>query len=135
MKIFSIGDFEFLDMTRAISRPTKRISREVRSGVAGVTWWNTGRRGEPFSLITTVDVADVPGAIALLKQYEQLKDLMQLQPLRWASDPLNGCRAMVLEVQPIERGLHHTIAGFGGKLGSSNALLRCQWDLEAVEMY
>jgi len=135
MKTFAIGNFEFLDMSRAVSRPTKRISREVRAGVSSVSWWNTGRRGEPFSLLTVVDVADVPGAIALLRQYEQLKDLMQTQPITWANDPVGGCRVMILDVNPIERGLHHTLLGVGGKLGSSNALLRCQWDLEPVETY
>lgn len=133
MSVFRLGDFSFINLTRALSRPVERLEREIRLGTSGVTFWRTGKRGEPFQLASVADVADVDAAQDLLAEYE---DLVGGDPVNaiWA-DRAHESLVVVHNVMPLEGGLHATLIGIGGLLGSSNALLRAVWLVETIDPF
>lgn len=133
MSQFKIGDFEFINMSRLISRPTKRLTREVRSGVAGVTFWNTGKRAEPIIVETVVDTADKNAATNRIFQYEQLIGASPVI-VTWFGSPIDGIRVVVMDVQPAERGVHTMLLGVGGVTGGvSHGLCRAIWLLNSID--
>lgn len=127
-----IGDFEFIALSRAISGPVQQLAREVRPGVAGVTLWKTGKRAEPFGLMSEVDVADIDAAEDLLHQYEAIVG-ESTQLVTWNGKNLAPRRVVVMNVEPIENGIFATLLGIGGVLGNSNAFCRCLWTLQPID--
>lgn len=135
MAEFSIGEFEFISLSRAIPRPTKKIVREVRAGVAGTTFWDTASRGTPFTVLSIVNADDVSAALDLFEQYQALKDEFEPVQVTWDGNLLDPVRLMILDVDVIEHGLYATLMGIGGVADTpSFGMLKCRWEVEAVNM-
>ncbi len=117
-------------MSHVPGGPMQRIAREVRPGVNGSTFWNTGVRSEPIQLATVVDCANVNAATQLLRAYEAT--VGQVVSIDFAGDNLDGVGILVADVQPIEGGACQTVLGVGGTLGTSSGLLRCVWILQPI---
>lgn len=133
MSEFRLGPFQFISLSRAVSRPVHRVERELRPGIDGVTFWRTGRRAEPFDLVSVVDTPDVGGALALLAAYE---DTVGSDPVEavWADLALPELLVLVHNVVPLDEGLHATLLGLGGVNGVATfGLLRCQWTVEPID--
>jgi|GEM_PF-3616090 len=132
MSAFKIGPHEFISMSRAISSPTPKLSREVRSGVAGVTFWDTGKRAEPILVATVVDTADRAAATARLKQYEAL--VGSVATVTWFGDLLDGVNVVVMDVQPVDGGIRTMLIGVGGTTGGvSHGLCAAVWTLNPID--
>ena len=134
MTTFSIGDFHFISLSRAFSRPVWQIEREIRPGFDGATFWRMGRRSEPMPLRSVVDVADLDAALATLRAYEQLVGENPVT-VKWADRDLAQMLVFVHGVVPEEGGLHATLLGIGGLQGTSHAFLRCIWLVETLEPF
>lgn len=132
---FQIGDHEFINLSRFPSVPSKRIVREVRAGVSGTTFWNTGTRSTPFSLLSVVNCADLADAKSIFEGYQETKNLMNAVPVTWGGQPLAPTRIMILDVETIDAGMYATLLGIGGVGPSpSYAMLHCRWDVETVNV-
>lgn len=131
---FKIADFEFIKLSRALPQPTKRITREIRSGVSGVTWWDTGRRGVPFTLVSVVNCVDVNAAQDLFREYQNKKDAFVPVTAEWDGVNPDPVRLMILDVDVIDEGLYATLLGIGGVVSPSNAMLHCRWEVEPLEL-
>jgi len=128
----SIGEFDFISLSRLPSGPMRRTSREVRPGVNGGTLWDSGVRSEPIQVVSTVDVATIGDAIELVRQYEATVGENPLT-IKFAHDALNGLTVVPVDVQPLEEGVHATVIGCGGTVGgNSNALCRVVWTLQPI---
>lgn len=126
-----IGDFSFIHLSGAITGPVQQVVREVRPGVKGVTLWRTGKRAEPIVRASVVDTADCDAAEDLLHQYEELVGQNPV-PVLWEGKLL-ARKVVVMDVQPLEEGIHQTLLGIGGTLGTSNGLCRCLWFLQPID--
>lgn len=129
-----IGEFQFISLSRAISGPVQQLVREVRPGVQGVTLWKTGERADPFMLISTEDTADADAAEDLLHQYEALVGEKAVQVI-WQGKNIAPIWVVVLAVEPLEEGIHATLLGIGGTLGSSHGMCRCVWTLQSIKQF
>jgi hypothetical protein len=128
----SIGEFQFINLSRLPSGPMRRTSREVRPGVNGGTLWDSGVRSEPIQVVSVVDVATISDAVDLVRQYEAAVGETPL-PIKFAGDGLNGLLVVPVDVQPLEQGVHATVIGCGGTVGgNSNALCRAVWTLQPI---
>lgn len=130
---FAIGDFTFINLSRVFTRPTEQLAREVRPGVDGTTFWQTGKRAEPMQVASVVDVESVTAAQTLFAEYEN--QVGQILPVTWAGVLRTNTQAVILRVDPLDEGLHATVLGIGGTLGSSHAMLRALWTLEMVNVF
>lgn len=130
MSAFQIGDFPFINLSRAISRPRERVSLERKPGVDGTTVWQTGKAGEPFTLVSSVNPPDITSADALLVQYQALTGQSPVL-VKWANSVLNNVKVLVLDVQPLDEGMFATLIGIGGITPGTNslAMLYAQWTL------
>jgi hypothetical protein len=130
---YRIGDFEFIHLSRVLSYPRMRGLREVRPGQAGTTFWRQGRGGEPFQLASVVNAAGIASAESLIHQYEQL---VYGEPVTaaWAGIELASLQVLVLDVQPIDEGVHAMLLGIGGVGGGSSfGLCRALWTVEVID--
>lgn len=127
-----IGDFQFIYLSRAFTGPVEQLLREVRPGVAGVTLWRTGKRADPFSVLSKADSADCSSAEDLLHQYEQLVGLKAVGVI-WSGKNLAPLQVVVLGVEPLEDGISQTLLGIGGILGNSNGFAACVWHLQPID--
>lgn len=131
MSQFQLGPFTFINLTVPVGLK-ERITRDVRSGVDGTTLWKTGKRGEPFPCVSVTDPANVAAAGVLLAEYQEA--VGELLDLTWAGIHVAGVKFAVLDVLPFPNGMHATLLGIGGTGGTSEALLRAQWVLEAIDV-
>jgi len=131
--IYRIGDFSFVALSRAFSRPMQQVEREIKPGTDGVSLWRTGKRGEPFELLSFADVADVAAGQALLAAYE---DAAGGDPVAavWDGEEFDGS-LFIHRVMPPPGGLRKTLIGVGGLLGSSHAYLRAIWLVEPLDAF
>lgn len=135
MSAFQIGDFEFINLTRAVSRPAETVALEVKPGVDGTTVWQTGRRGEPFQVVSVVNPADVVSADDLLVAYQTLRGKNPVL-VRWAGRVLN-VKVLVLDVQPLDGGLFATLTSVGGIAAAGTntaACLYAVWTLLPLDL-
>lgn len=136
MSAFAIGQFDFINLTRAISRPHEHLSLERKPGVDGVTVWQLGKAGEPFSLVSSVNPPDIAAADALLVQYQALIGASP-QNVKWANSVLNGIKVCVLDVQPIDEGMFATLTSVGGIAAAganTAAFLYAVWTLLPIDI-
>jgi hypothetical protein len=131
MSQFSIGPFEFINLSRPPSRSKLRTEREIRPGVAGTTMWGLGRQAAPYQTMSVCDVEDAAAGELLLEDYEAIVGT-QAYELYWAG--VFNSMVYVHDVVPLENGIYQTLQGIGGILGSSNGMIRCIWTLEALQV-
>ena len=129
MTRFSIGLFDFIDLSRPPSGPKFELEREVRPGVEGVTFWSLGRRSAPYTLTSVRDCEDISEALNTLAAYQGAVGSGPLA-LVWAGVPQG--QVIVHDVEPLDGGAQATLLAIGGVLGTSRAILRCAWTLEYV---
>lgn len=129
MAQFSIGIFEFVNLSRPPSTRMFQTEREVRPGVEGVTFWGLGRRSSPYQLTSVRDCIDVYDALQTLANYEAAAGLDPLL-LTWGGTQWG--LVFIHDVVPLDNGLYATLLGVGGTLGTSRAMLHCVWTLEFV---
>jgi hypothetical protein len=134
MARFRIGTFEFISLSRALSRPVQQIEREVRPGFDGVSFWRSGVRSEPMPLTSVADCPTVSGGLGLLTAYETLVGGDPV-PVTWADLELPELLVFVHAVLPLDHGLHATLLGIGGLNGVSRGLLRCVWIVETIDPF
>ncbi len=129
-----INSFTFLRLSRALSRPTQRLVREVRPGLPGSTNWRTGRRCEPFTLRSVADCPSIDAAELLLRSYESIVGDDPVLAV-WADIDLD-CYLIIHDVQPEEEGLYATLLGIGGLTGGASAgMCRCVWTVESLNPF
>lgn len=126
---YSLGIFNFINMTPAPPRALQRYGAEMRPGVDGVLLWNTGKRGAPFVCQTVVNAPNVLACQQLYYYYQQSATDGPL-PIVWAGFSIADTLYKVLDVRVQEiRG----VAGIGGLVqGPSYGLLRAEWELYPV---
>ena len=109
--------------------PSKQLVMQARAGVPDLEIWNTGMRGEPFSVQTIVEATNVAVARQLIRQYEKEKG-KQLA-IMFAGSP-EEFKVTVLNVRPIPGQVAAVLIGIGGVSGGTNyAICGAQWDLVA----
>lgn len=129
---YQIGIFDFISLSRPASGPMARLEREKRPGFGGVTFWRLGVTAEPFQVESCRDAADVLSAESLLHGYEVYAGNNPV-PYIWDGRELG--LVIVHEVVPIDGGIHATLIGIGGQMGSSHALVRAIWTLEFITVF
>jgi len=128
MADYSIGEHDFLTLSRPPISAAEGLAFVARSGTDGLTAWRTGKRGGPFSVQSVVDAADVDAAAALIDEY---RELMAAGPvtMRW-NGQAGKDRVKVQTVEPAgEDGVRPIVAATGGTCDPSRALCRAVWTL------
>jgi hypothetical protein len=131
---FEIGSFMFITMDKPPDRPREQVVVVARAGVPNVAAFRTGKRTEPFQLMTTVDVKSLSNGISDIQAAESMFRLYENAvggepvPLRWCAENMPGT-FLVLAVQLL--GISPMLLSVGGIAGG-RAVLRCAWTLVAV---
>jgi hypothetical protein len=126
----SIGGFEFITLKGEIDLGNGMQVEDVsRPGVNGVAFRLLQRRGEPFRLASTVDVANLAAANTLLLDYKEmqgtLQDVEDEHGTVWSN-------LMVLSVRTRQR--QYTVGKSGGLVvGNTGYLVLADWVLQATE--
>lgn len=125
----SIAQFQFIRLTPAPILPAKEWQREARAGVTGVTLFDTASRAEPWQPTSIVDCVDLATAASLYNQYLELVNSDNAVPVVYAGlvSPLN-----YKAIGVIVKRMSKTAGGVGGISGISNAILECNWTLQAI---
>lgn len=131
MSQFKIGPFEFINLSKLPSYPTKLLTRETRPGQDGVTLWLGGKVAPVQVLQSVVDCSTLADAEAELRAYENLVGAGPVDVV-WAGRNQGGVKAIVGGVMPLEEGVHAMVIGIGGTKGTSEAMLRAAWLLHIV---
>lgn len=120
--------FPFLTINGALVPYHDRFEREMRAGVDGIGIWNTGNRGEPFEIQTTLDCTSESAAFTAFAAYVAAaltkKDLYYCGGL-WGTVLVQSVRLIAVEK------LGRMVGGIQGG-GSSGAYLRVSWTLETI---
>lgn len=126
---YSLGVFNFINMTPAPPRTLQRWGAEMRPGVDGVLLWDTGRRGAPFVCQTVVNAATLPAAQQVYAYYQESSIAGPL-PIVWNGVLIADTLYKVLDVRLVEL---RAVAGIGGVVnGPSYGLLRAEWELYPI---
>jgi hypothetical protein len=132
MSQYQIGPFTFINLSRITPGVREQLLRQVKPGQNGVTFWKTGKRADPISLLSVVDTDDVSAAHALLHDYEEQVGVGPLIA-RWAGIQ-SELSVIVLDVEEIDGGAHATLLGIGGTRGTSSGMLRCVWTINPINL-
>lgn len=129
---FKIGRHQFLSIDGV--PPVRQDQGEVivRPGVNGLSFWNLGTRGTPFTVRTRVDYRSRAQAMTKRAEYAALT-LAGPVTMVWGGYFLkadNNARVMVLEVLPLFVG--ELLVSSGGLNPPSLAYLECEWQLVLV---
>lgn len=131
MPQFSIGTFNFVNMSVFPLGHKQQVEMESRPGVDGLYFWLTGERGQQFTVETFVDVANVFAAGTIFTQYEKL--IGKVVPVVW-SDNYMPKQYVVIDVVPIPEGIRQIILGVGGVSGISYGICTAAWTLAAAPL-
>lgn len=69
----SIGPFTFVKLERAPDRTSRQWEIVARAGVHGVSMWDLGERGEPFTLTSQAVAITYAAGRAFLANYKSLE--------------------------------------------------------------
>lgn len=126
----SIDDFQFISLEGAVDMPGQQIVVDSRPGTRGMEFTLLGVKGQPFVMVSLVDMDSIFDADLQLAAY---KGLIESDPVNvWKNGvALIGFRVKVLNVTKMRVDKINTAVG--NKLSPlSGALLECRWDLIAV---
>lgn len=133
--VHKIGSQEFLSIEGEPQLPKKKMRVDARPGVVGVAVWDQLEKGEPFSLLTVVDVEGIDEG---RDKFDEYRKLIGTKLVAVIKDDVNytGLDAVfvVLDIQIVQLKAAKTmVGGLTVVDGQDGALLRCHWDLVAVE--
>lgn len=131
-----IGPFSFVSIDGQPDIQKKRLMVDERPGVEGIAVWDQLAKGRPFSVGTLVDVADIEAG---RDQFDSYREEIGKRKLGITKDDINyvglGAMFVVLDVTIVSLVAAKTIVGgLNVNDGDSGALLRCRWDLVAVDV-
>lgn len=126
--INSISQFSFIELEGEYDWEQQQIAIDSRPGVTGMEFTLLGVKGQPFAMISLVDVDSLDAGKSLIEDY---KDLVAADPVSVWKNGVLYVSAKVLNVTPLQ--LHKITTAVGNKKSvSAGAILRCRWDLIAI---
>jgi hypothetical protein len=131
LKLNKIGPFEFISLQGEPDVPKRKTMVDSRPGVAGIAVWDQLAKGQPFSLISTVDLEDVDAA---REEFEKYYEKIAEERLGIIKDDVNyvdiEALFIVLDVTMLScKAVHTIVGGLNVDDGVDGVLLRCRWDL------
>lgn len=127
----SIGPFNFISLEGAVDIPGQVIVVDSRPGVDGMEFTLLGLKGQPFPMISTVDIDDLFWSDPSVQDYKTLIELGAVDVWKNGVPLLADCLVKVLNVTKLDT--RQIATAVGNKLSAqSGALLVCRWDLVAV---
>lgn len=124
----SIGQFNFISLEGEYDPTQQSLAIDSRPGVTGMDFTLTATKGQPFALISLVDVSSLAEGKQKIAEY---KSLIQLGTVGVWKDSEVYVSAKVLSVTPLMLKKISTAVG-NKKSALAQALLQCRWDLIAV---
>ncbi len=120
----------FLTLQGGLLPSAPQFEREQRTGVDGIGIWNTGARGEPFQIQTTLDCVGVAAAASAFAAYLATvgtkKDLYYCGAL-WGTILVH--KVTLQQIRKFTAG----VGGIQGFSGGSGAILSAQWQIETLD--
>ena len=132
MALYAIGNLTFLDLAGEPVPPQPQLQTIARDGVDNVATWETGERGELFTLVSTAHFATRSAAYAAHDQYRatiRLGSLLRLV-LGGVDQTIYGWQVEPHKVVP--QRIARTGSAVGGAVSSGGTVLICQWSLLAI---
>lgn len=124
----SIGSYNFVTLKGAVNLGSgENLEAITRANVDGVAYRKTGKRGEPFEMISAVDLTSYSSAATTYENYKALQGTLQTLTIEGGTIYTNMAILNVVEVarQPI-------ITSSGGQNANSTVLLECRWLLQST---
>lgn len=131
----SIGIHQFLSLDEAIDPPGESVDVVVRKNVDGVGLFLTGKRGQPFTLTSTVDQVDLTTAGDTMIAYKETLAEGLLTLVHVGRDYTND-KLLKFKVLNVVEVVRRTVVytGFDLLNAPSEAQLIAQWTLVAVKV-
>lgn len=124
-----IGNFVFIWMSQPVPQYRRQFQFQQHSGVDGHAIWDTGQRGQTFTVHTKTDLVDYSTARALLEQYQDAQVAGVPLNCIWAGI-LEPRQVLIEEVEPINNTPRAILGGVGGTFaGLSKGWLEARWQL------
>lgn len=127
----AIGNFTFIALLGNPVPPKGQPQVIARPGVDGVGIWRSGKRGEPFKMVSQVDAPSMRVARNAMAAYVAS---IEQNPVALIQDDYDysseGWKVVVLDV--VQRQCHAIISAVGGINPPSLAYLEAEWALVAV---
>lgn len=127
----SIDTFSFLALRGTPVWPVEQVKVIQRAGVDGSAFLLTGRRCQPFQLVSLVDVATMEDGGALMLLYQALTSEGPVALVQGGVDWTDAdLWVKVLDVQPRSLKAALVVGGFNA---GSLALLEAVWTLQGID--
>jgi hypothetical protein len=124
----SIGAFSFISLEGEYDWEEQQIAIDSRPGVEGMEFTLLGVKGQPFAMISLVDVNSLADGKSLIEDY---KDLVAGNPVSVWKNGEVYVSAKVLKVTPLRLAKIQTAVG-NKRSSIAGAILECRWDLVAI---
>lgn len=122
----SIDGLQFLTLRGDVAERQEDLEAFSRGGVDGWGFRRLGKRGEPFELVSFVDMPSLEDAQAA---YEDYLTRTATNPVPLIKDGLSWGTYMVKRVTLMPSGIRAVASFAGGINAPSLALLSCRWIL------
>tara|TARA_B100001123_G_C15222065_1_gene991659 strand:+ start:838 stop:1239 length:402 start_codon:yes stop_codon:yes gene_type:complete len=131
MALNQIGAHRFVSLSRPPLLESEQVIVRSKPGVNGVFLSRTGKRSQPFEVVSLRDAISIQDAEQLYRQYQLLIGTGAVN-VTWAglSQAMYGHAFHVLAVTPTS--IRSILKGTGGILNGSQAHCRCSWTLQPV---
>ena len=127
----SIGPFRFISLDGELDHTGESIAIDSRPGVYGMEFTLLGEKGQPFSMMSIVDVDDLTQASIQMISYKELIELNTVNVWKNGIPILGGFLVKVLNVTKTRA--FKIVTPVGNKISNqAGAILECRWDLIAV---
>jgi len=124
----SIGGNPFISLEGEYDWEQPSIQIDSRPGVTGMDFTLTATKGQPFQLISIVDVNSLEEGKTKIEEY---KALISSDPVSVTKNGVVYVSAKILNVTPLS--LQKIAVAVGNKKSVfAQALLTCRWDLIAI---
>lgn len=121
----SIGAFEFIILRGGLDIEGEQVETLARQGVNGTAFRKVGKRNEPISLVSVVDVLDGPATKTLWEAYKALQGTV-VQVIEDNGSTWDN--AVVLNVRRL--GFPKKMAtSIGGLVPNSTFLVTVEWQI------
>lgn len=129
--LYQIGGFRFLTLIGQPILPENDIITDMRPGVEGLQFTQTGSRGKPFTMLSRIDVPTYEFGINFFTLQYQVTPGLGLLPFvvndfDYFTVNMN---VKVLSVRLGARGCYRAYPIVGGLTSGSTHLLECEWEL------